>query len=47
MALIGAGADVNHRNPRTLWSSVHWCAHYGDFECMHELLAYSGIATAI
>jgi len=36
--LLDSGADVNHRNPRTHWSALHWCGYYGNFESVSILL---------
>ncbi|KAL4481466.1 hypothetical protein ABPG74_007555 [Tetrahymena malaccensis] len=38
--LLEAGADVNHRNPRTLWSALHWSSHYGDDKSIQLLLTF-------
>jgi ankyrin repeat protein len=30
--------NVNDRNPRTLWTPLHWCCFYGDFRSVAILL---------
>jgi ankyrin repeat protein len=43
---IEYGANINEKNPITLWSPIHWVCHYGDIESLKFLLennAYSFI----